>query len=61
MVSFWEAVVHRLTPNITGEEGLWEMRRGFRALARVVWDLRFDREHPLARTVVGRMAVDCGG
>ena len=64
MVSFWEAVVERLTPDVTGDESegaLREMRRGCAALARVVWDLRSDREHPLARSVVGRIGVDCSG
>ena len=63
MVSFWEAVVDRLTPDITGDESedtLLEMRRSCDALGRVVWELGNDREHPLARAVVERAGVDCG-
>ena len=64
MVSFWESVVQLLTPDIRGDEGeeeLRDMRRGYKALGRVVWDLRSDREHPLARAAVGRIGVRCGG
>ena len=64
MVTFWEAVVRRLAPDIRGDEGedeLRDMRRGYRALASVVLDLRSDREHPLARALVGRAGVHIGG
>ena len=64
MVSFWGAVVDRLTPDITGgesEDALRDMRRGCAALAGVVWDLRSDTEHPLARALVDRIGVQTGG
>ena len=64
MVSFWRAVVDRLTPDVTGDESegtLREMRRGHAALGRVLWDLRGDGEHPLARVLVERSGGDCGG
>ena len=64
MVSFWGAVVERLTPDITGgesEDALRDMRRGCAALAGVVWDLRSDTEHPLARALVDRIGVQTGG
>ena len=64
MVSFWRAVVDRLTPDVNGDESkgsLREMRRGHAALARMLWDLRGDGELPLARVLGERSGVDCGG
>ena len=64
MVSFWEAVVALLTPDISGDESeatLRDMRQGHLGLVHSLWDLRSDREHPLARALVNRAGVDCRG
>ena len=64
MASFWEAVVALLTPDISGDESeatLRDMRRGHLGLARTLWDLRSDREHPLTRALVTRAGFDCRG
>ena len=60
MVGFWEGVVERLAPDVTGNEGEEEvraMRSGCAALARVLWDLRSDKDHPLAWALAGRAGL----
>ena len=63
-MSFWEAVVALLTPDISGDESeatLDDMQRGHLGLVRTLWDLRSDREHPLTWALVDRAGLDCRG
>ena len=50
----------RLTPDVTGdktEEEVRDMRRGCAALGRVLWDLRSDKDHRMARALAGRAGL----